>query len=1057
MDQVMRTFTEKGQAAQQDIERYIAIPPIDRQRKVVSEYLQENEAYRVRILQTIRTFESLSHDQLRFGAQSMEDVFYKKGDVIIAQEDVGDSFFIVEKGLVSVSKKNNVSDPDEVPHELVRLGADSYFGHLALVTDERRSATITAASDVVKCLVMTKAMFVQIKEASEQLSALSRESIGLEVLNSQPNLQHLSLTVKKDLLKAMKTISFPANTYICRQGSVGNTFYIITEGRCRVTITEENGSAREMKALFPGDYFGEMALISADSVRVANVISSGFVQCLCLSRADFSTMLSSAASAIMEQSLARQVENLNSSKKKKRDRRRISGFNEDGVKSASRVAILFHGMGKFMYQCKLFSMYWMMFRRMVLVPETIQQYGPLAASIMLKYESKVSKGTSDDPRIFAIEAIRETALRLLRTKPLRRTEYEHAFILGLLKQKNQLRDEMCKGWPDHKYELLCRRVRLRESVDGLRKVNEVGETGSTAWLIMRGGARLHAQYSDASGRRVYVYEEDLMPGELLHSAALGGMHRRLLETTAITNLEMMEIEHDDFVDAKGNDVYTLSIDEKYRFLENVPLFQGLEAYELYQLAQQLEHDQIRVGTKVLETGKHTDKLCFLLHGRVDMLSNVNRKSVMSVIQKYDYFGESSVLNYFFADPNVKATREQTKHERRLIRNGRNKGDPSLFYELTDAVTGSHAELLVLPKIHFPLLGRVAEKVRDLYYFRAQARLKMSKLLFSEDRKAQELKDKFTAVARLAQQEDNPNAFYETSIPSNSEAQEKEALSTDYPRPASAQEGMANLMSPISTPHNRRPRTAHEGSITASLSHESLQNSARDTSPHLTTKPIGHMLDLHSTPQLLGMASPMAQMRPNTGQAAHFFPALTSAQGDSGVLADTLLARPKTADGGMPPRVRQLEKAKTIAGRFPAEVSDVEDIPSALNGLFNPIGLLGTCKTDKQKSHALKLLKSTYKVRSASELHSRLGKVNQDKKSKLARSVSMSAMNRGARPHTAGGDLPSRASAPSAPDHHHDFLRGSHRLQGGKHYHEILHPTELLRFRPSTNLTRTRKK
>lgn len=33
----------------------------------------------------------------------MEEVFYKKGDVIIYQDDIGDSFYVLEEGVLSVT------------------------------------------------------------------------------------------------------------------------------------------------------------------------------------------------------------------------------------------------------------------------------------------------------------------------------------------------------------------------------------------------------------------------------------------------------------------------------------------------------------------------------------------------------------------------------------------------------------------------------------------------------------------------------------------------------------------------------------------------------------------------------------------------------------------------------------------------------------------------------------------------------------------------------------------------------------------------------------------
>lgn len=58
----------------------------------------------------------------------------------------------------------------------------------------------------------------------------------------------------------MTGVSFNAGAYICRQGAYGNTFYIIIEGDCKVTINSDDGE-KEVSHLCPGDFFGEIALI----------------------------------------------------------------------------------------------------------------------------------------------------------------------------------------------------------------------------------------------------------------------------------------------------------------------------------------------------------------------------------------------------------------------------------------------------------------------------------------------------------------------------------------------------------------------------------------------------------------------------------------------------------------------------------------------------------------------------------------------------------------------------------------------------------------------------
>ena len=68
---------------------------------------------------------------------------YAAGERIIEEGAAGDSFFVVDRGEVEVSK-----DLGGAPRTLARLMEGQFFGEMALLTGERRSATIEAATDV---------------------------------------------------------------------------------------------------------------------------------------------------------------------------------------------------------------------------------------------------------------------------------------------------------------------------------------------------------------------------------------------------------------------------------------------------------------------------------------------------------------------------------------------------------------------------------------------------------------------------------------------------------------------------------------------------------------------------------------------------------------------------------------------------------------------------------------------------------------------------------------------------------------------------------------------
>ncbi|KXS14977.1 camp-dependent protein kinase regulatory subunit [Gonapodya prolifera JEL478] len=73
-------------------------------------------------------------------ADNLESVTFEDGGVVIRQGDKGDAFYIIEAGEARVFKR----DQEGVEYEFPGLSRGSYFGELALLTDNPRAATIVA-------------------------------------------------------------------------------------------------------------------------------------------------------------------------------------------------------------------------------------------------------------------------------------------------------------------------------------------------------------------------------------------------------------------------------------------------------------------------------------------------------------------------------------------------------------------------------------------------------------------------------------------------------------------------------------------------------------------------------------------------------------------------------------------------------------------------------------------------------------------------------------------------------------------------------------------------
>jgi hypothetical protein len=79
---------------------------------------------------------------------------------------------------------------------------------------------------------------------------------------------------------------FPDGEVIARQGDSGDEMYIIVSGEVRVV----NERGHEMACRKPGDYVGEMAIISQQP-RMATLVAAGDVRTLSISRKPFEDIL----------------------------------------------------------------------------------------------------------------------------------------------------------------------------------------------------------------------------------------------------------------------------------------------------------------------------------------------------------------------------------------------------------------------------------------------------------------------------------------------------------------------------------------------------------------------------------------------------------------------------------------------------------------------------------------------------------------------------------------------------------------------------------------------
>src|SRR5262247_4393996 len=99
----------------------------------------------VEIISAVPLFSSLSREDAAKVVGKMEPLSFKSGATIFSQGDDGDAFYLIESGAVQVVTQS-AGQKSEV---LAELDEREWFGEMALLSGEARSATITAVKDTL--------------------------------------------------------------------------------------------------------------------------------------------------------------------------------------------------------------------------------------------------------------------------------------------------------------------------------------------------------------------------------------------------------------------------------------------------------------------------------------------------------------------------------------------------------------------------------------------------------------------------------------------------------------------------------------------------------------------------------------------------------------------------------------------------------------------------------------------------------------------------------------------------------------------------------------------
>lgn len=231
-----------------------------------------------RALSATPLFASLAPGSLESLIDRLTLVDLIPGEVLFREGDPGSTLYVVVEGEVAVVSEG----PPRL--EVSRLGPGAFFGEVALVTEQPRSATITATAatqllaidrDVIASLVADHADVLPV------ILRFLRERLVDRLVRTHPLFEPFADADRRSLVSRWRFLEIEPATTITQQGVKAQGLYAILAGQVDVV---HDGAV--IAQLGPGELFGETSLLTGAPCRIT-VRSDPKCLALCLPAADF--------------------------------------------------------------------------------------------------------------------------------------------------------------------------------------------------------------------------------------------------------------------------------------------------------------------------------------------------------------------------------------------------------------------------------------------------------------------------------------------------------------------------------------------------------------------------------------------------------------------------------------------------------------------------------------------------------------------------------------------------------------------------------------------------
>ncbi|MBI3755991.1 MAG: cyclic nucleotide-binding domain-containing protein [Deltaproteobacteria bacterium] len=227
-------------------------------------------------------FSDLTRDELIAVIGRVKHQMLSPGVFVFQEGEKGDSIYIVVSGTLDIiardKKGNNVV--------LATLKEGEFFGEFGFFSNAKREASVRATSPA-SILEIAKSDIDEIiakqKRVAQVLFDFYKERVVDRLMAISSIFEPLTPADRKAILARLTSKKFEQGVNIVNQGEIGDTMYLIKEGKVKVWVDDPNKGRIVMTVLEEGDFFGEIALATAKP-RVANCTAATNTELVLFSR-----------------------------------------------------------------------------------------------------------------------------------------------------------------------------------------------------------------------------------------------------------------------------------------------------------------------------------------------------------------------------------------------------------------------------------------------------------------------------------------------------------------------------------------------------------------------------------------------------------------------------------------------------------------------------------------------------------------------------------------------------------------------------------------------------